>query len=109
MWGLTTFLFINILITVLLNLITLPFEALTASMPQKSTTRAYVLGVGMTKFIKPRGKVDYTELGFEVSLSLLNPLTSKSSPHISSNYGMGIDKSCLPLSRPESKPFSTLA
>jgi hypothetical protein len=23
----------------------------------------YVLGVGMTKFIKPRGKVDYTELG----------------------------------------------
>jgi sterol carrier protein 2 len=25
----------------------------------------YVLGVGMTKFIKPRGKVDYPELGFE--------------------------------------------
>ena len=28
----------------------------------------YVLGVGMTKFIKPRGKVDYPELGFEAEI-----------------------------------------
>lgn len=28
----------------------------------------YVLGVGMTKFIKPRGKVDYTEVGFEAGI-----------------------------------------
>jgi len=32
---------------------------------KKGKTPVYVLGVGMTKFIKPRGKVDYTELGFE--------------------------------------------
>ena len=32
---------------------------------KKGNTPVYVLGVGMTKFIKPRGKVDYTELGFE--------------------------------------------
>ena len=32
---------------------------------------AYVLGVGMTKFIKPRGKVDYTELGFEAGVKAL--------------------------------------
>ncbi|KAF4507124.1 hypothetical protein G6O67_005793 [Ophiocordyceps sinensis] len=31
----------------------------------------YVLGVGMTKFIKPRGKVDYTELGFEAGVKAL--------------------------------------
>ncbi|PBP16805.1 nonspecific lipid-transfer protein [Diplocarpon rosae] len=31
----------------------------------------YVLGVGMTKFIKPRGKVDYTELGFEAGIKAL--------------------------------------
>lgn len=30
---------------------------------QKAPT--YILGVGMTKFIKPRGKVDYTEIAFE--------------------------------------------
>ena len=41
-------------------------------MPKKTTSPAYVLGVGLTKFIKPRGKVDYTELGFEVRL--LGPL-----------------------------------
>ena len=35
-------------------------------MGKKQKDPAYVLGVGMTKFIKPRGKVDYTELGFEV-------------------------------------------
>ena len=32
---------------------------------------AYILGVGMTKFIKPRGKVDYTELGFEAGVKAL--------------------------------------
>ncbi|KAM5345761.1 hypothetical protein ACJ41O_011622 [Fusarium nematophilum] len=37
--------------------------------PKKSA--AYVLGVGMTKFIKPRGKVDYTELGFEAGVKAL--------------------------------------
>lgn len=31
----------------------------------------YVIGVGMTKFIKPRGKVDYTELGFEAGIKAL--------------------------------------
>ena len=34
-------------------------------MGKKPAAPCYVLGVGMTKFIKPRGKVDYTELGFE--------------------------------------------
>ncbi|KAL8899097.1 MAG: hypothetical protein Q9207_006367 [Kuettlingeria erythrocarpa] len=32
---------------------------------------AYILGVGLTKFIKPRGKVDYTELGFEAGIKAL--------------------------------------
>lgn len=31
----------------------------------------YVLGVGMTKFIKPRGKVDYTEVGFEAGIKAM--------------------------------------
>jgi sterol carrier protein 2 len=31
----------------------------------------YVLGVGMTQFIKPRGKVDYTELGFEAGVKAM--------------------------------------
>lgn len=31
----------------------------------------YVLGVGMTKFIKPRGKVDYTELGYEAGVKAM--------------------------------------
>ncbi|UPL00706.1 hypothetical protein LCI18_011640 [Fusarium solani-melongenae] len=39
-------------------------------MPSKKSP-AYVLGVGMTKFIKPRGKVDYTELGFEAGVKAL--------------------------------------
>ncbi|KIW15452.1 hypothetical protein PV08_05498 [Exophiala spinifera] len=39
-------------------------------MPRKSAP-AYVLGVGMTKFIKPRGKVDYHELGFEAGVKAL--------------------------------------
>jgi sterol carrier protein 2 len=37
----------------------------------KSKQPVYVLGVGMTKFIKPRGKVDYTELGFEAGIKAL--------------------------------------
>jgi sterol carrier protein 2 len=32
---------------------------------------AYVLGVGMTKFVKPRGKVDYTELGYEAGIKAM--------------------------------------
>lgn len=31
----------------------------------------YVLGVGLTKFVKPRGRVDYTELGFEAGIKAL--------------------------------------
>ncbi|KAF2461338.1 thiolase-like protein [Lineolata rhizophorae] len=37
----------------------------------KGTEPCYVLGVGMTKFIKPRGKVDYTELGFEAGIKAM--------------------------------------
>ncbi|CAI6097079.1 unnamed protein product [Clonostachys chloroleuca] len=40
-------------------------------MPSQQKSPAYVLGVGMTKFIKPRGKVDYTELGFEAGVKAL--------------------------------------
>ncbi|KAG5659321.1 hypothetical protein HG530_012067 [Fusarium avenaceum] len=40
-------------------------------MPAKKKSPVYVLGVGMTKFIKPRGKVDYTELGFEAGIKAL--------------------------------------
>lgn len=40
-------------------------------MPPKKRSPAYVVGVGMTKFIKPRGKVDYTELGFEAGVKAL--------------------------------------
>jgi len=39
-------------------------------MPRKASP-AYVLGVGMTKFIKPRGKVDYMEVGFEAGVKAL--------------------------------------
>ncbi|KIW90335.1 uncharacterized protein Z519_08979 [Cladophialophora bantiana CBS 173.52] len=39
-------------------------------MPRKPAP-AYVLGVGMTKFIKPRGKVDYHELGFEAGIKAM--------------------------------------
>lgn len=31
----------------------------------------YVLGVGLTKFVKPRNAVDYTELGFEAGIKAL--------------------------------------
>ncbi|RFU30393.1 hypothetical protein B7463_g5936, partial [Scytalidium lignicola] len=37
----------------------------------KRSQPCYVLGVGMTKFIKPRGKVDYTELGFEAGVKAM--------------------------------------
>ncbi|RPB05284.1 thiolase-like protein [Choiromyces venosus 120613-1] len=31
----------------------------------------YILGVGMTKFIKPRGQVDYPEMGYEAGIKAL--------------------------------------
>ncbi|KIN06772.1 hypothetical protein OIDMADRAFT_110587 [Oidiodendron maius Zn] len=37
----------------------------------RSNEPCYVLGVGMTKFIKPRGKIDYTELGFEAGIKAM--------------------------------------
>ncbi|KAK1761197.1 thiolase-like protein [Echria macrotheca] len=40
-------------------------------MAPKQKQPCYVLGVGMTKFIKPRGKVDYTELGFEAGVKAM--------------------------------------
>ncbi|OJJ53070.1 hypothetical protein ASPSYDRAFT_36631 [Aspergillus sydowii CBS 593.65] len=40
-------------------------------MGKKPAAPAYVLGVGMTKFIKPRGKVDYNELGFEAGVKAM--------------------------------------
>jgi len=35
------------------------------------TAPVYVLGVGMSKFIKPRGKVDYPEMGFEAGVKAM--------------------------------------
>ncbi|KAI5300670.1 hypothetical protein KEM56_002285, partial [Ascosphaera pollenicola] len=40
-------------------------------MAKKAAAPAYVIGVGMTKFIKPRGKVDYTELGYEAGIKAM--------------------------------------
>ncbi|PGH08272.1 hypothetical protein AJ79_06059 [Helicocarpus griseus UAMH5409] len=40
-------------------------------MGKRQASPAYVLGVGMTKFIKPRGKVDYTELGYEAGVKAM--------------------------------------
>lgn len=40
-------------------------------MGKQTKSPAYVLGVGLTKFIKPRGKVDYHELGFEAGIKAL--------------------------------------
>ncbi|KAJ5191119.1 Non-specific lipid-transfer protein [Penicillium cinerascens] len=40
-------------------------------MVKKQISNAYVLGVGMTKFIKPRGKVDYNELGYEAGVKAM--------------------------------------
>ncbi|KXT17516.1 hypothetical protein AC579_3200 [Pseudocercospora musae] len=42
-----------------------------AAKAAKNKPPVYVLGVGMTKFIKPRGKVDYTELGFEAGVKAM--------------------------------------
>jgi len=33
--------------------------------------KTYVVGVGLTKFIKPRGLVDYPDLGFEAGVKAL--------------------------------------
>ncbi|MCJ1304629.1 hypothetical protein MMC08_007442 [Hypocenomyce scalaris] len=40
-------------------------------MGKKPTNAAYVLGVGLTKFVKPRNKIDYTELGYEAGIKAL--------------------------------------
>ncbi|KAJ5113509.1 non-specific lipid-transfer protein [Penicillium angulare] len=40
-------------------------------MGKKQAGPAYILGVGMTKFIKPRGKVDYNELGYEAGIKAM--------------------------------------
>ncbi len=40
-------------------------------MSTTSSTPVYVLGVGLTKFIKPRNQVDYTELGYEAGIKSL--------------------------------------
>ncbi|PHH68323.1 hypothetical protein CDD82_650 [Ophiocordyceps australis] len=42
-----------------------------AAKMQGKQSRVYVVGVGMTKFIKPRGTVEYTELGFEAGIKAL--------------------------------------
>ncbi|RPA77859.1 putative nonspecific lipid-transfer protein, mitochondrial precursor [Ascobolus immersus RN42] len=36
-----------------------------------ASNNVYVVGVGMTKFIKPRGQVDYPEMGFEAGVKAL--------------------------------------
>ena len=48
-------------------------------MAPRKPAPAYVLGVGMTKFIKPRGKVDYTELGFEAGIKAVRLLLQQMS------------------------------
>ncbi|KAL6243074.1 hypothetical protein RBB50_010174 [Rhinocladiella similis] len=40
-------------------------------MKQRTRAPAYILGVGLTKFLKPRGQVEYTELGFEAGVKAL--------------------------------------
>jgi sterol carrier protein 2 len=40
-------------------------------MPTKAPAPAYILGVGLTRFTKPRGKIDYTELGYEAGIKAL--------------------------------------
>lgn len=40
-------------------------------MGNKPRSPAYVLGVGLTKFIRPRNQVDYPELGFEAGVKAL--------------------------------------
>ncbi|KAF4582127.1 nonspecific lipid-transfer protein [Ophiocordyceps camponoti-floridani] len=43
----------------------------TPTTTSKTSQAVYVLGVGMTKFVKPRGLIDYTELGFEAAIKAL--------------------------------------
>ncbi|KAF5023783.1 hypothetical protein F66182_4139 [Fusarium sp. NRRL 66182] len=38
---------------------------------ETSPNQAYVLGVGMTKFIKPRGKREYPDLGYEAGIKAM--------------------------------------
>lgn len=40
-------------------------------MAPKTKEPVYVVGVGLTKFIKPRGLVDYPELGFEAGVKAM--------------------------------------
>ncbi|KAI8870247.1 thiolase [Ramicandelaber brevisporus] len=40
-------------------------------MAPKNVQKVYVVGVGMTKFLKPRGEVDYTQLGLEAATKAL--------------------------------------
>ena len=35
------------------------------------SSKVYVIGVGITEFLKPRGKVSYTELGLQASVKAL--------------------------------------
>lgn len=36
-----------------------------------TSPKVYVIGVGLTQFLKPRGKVSYTELGLQASVKAL--------------------------------------
>jgi sterol carrier protein 2 len=40
-------------------------------MPERAQTNAYVLGVGLTKFIKPRRTRDYVEMGYEAGVKAM--------------------------------------
>jgi sterol carrier protein 2 len=40
-------------------------------MPERAQSNAYVLGVGMTKFIKPRRTRDYVEMGYEAGVKAM--------------------------------------
>ena len=40
-------------------------------MGRSKPSPAYILGVGMTKFVKPRNKIDYPELGYEAGIKAL--------------------------------------
>lgn len=42
-----------------------------ANNKKERQSAAFVLGVGLTKFIKPRNQVDYPELGFEAGVKAL--------------------------------------
>ncbi|KAL8662183.1 MAG: hypothetical protein Q9202_004939 [Teloschistes flavicans] len=43
----------------------------TPNPPPPPPQNAYILGVGLTKFLKPRGQVDYTALGYEAGIKAL--------------------------------------